>query len=317
MSVFLRARSAPVSILILAAAGSLLASAAAPGGEGFSPETRVAGRSLRRSVEVVTGSEFGIDLGVEVFVEGRGYLYRRQAEVPRPAASAIKAFVLLDLIREGPPVDGVPHGAQRLLYPGVHIGFSGFSGAELARARTVLAGKTYGDLARIMMGRTESPNDVYNAACNLLMIKLGGPRRIAARVRGYHPEFATVDINRYMQRWNHDGDNRVSPSALVALYRMVSEGRVPGLDPPAVARLRELLLEEGNGGPGSRFGKQGTLYPDPMARIQAGYREREGGDVVFAVMGELRNTGTLADRDAFVVLLAAVDSVAAMCAKLP
>jgi len=145
------------------------------------------------------------------------------------------------------------------------------------------------------------------------MIDLGGPQAIGARIRALDPEFAGLDLNRYMLTWHHDGDNRVTPRVLVALYRAVAEGRFPGLDDAEVGRLRDLLRSHGDGGPGSRFEKQGTLYPDPMVRVQAGYVERGDRDLVYAIMGQMRGDLGLNEKGAFVGLLAAVDTLAAMC----
>ena len=119
-----------------------------------------------------------------------------------------------------------------------------------------------------------------------------------------------------MLTWNGDGDNRATPRALVALYRAIARGAIPGLDEERVRLLRDLVRESGDGGVGSVFDKQGTLYPRPMARVHAGYVERGAHDVVYAVMGECSDVGRREPTDAFVQLMAAVDSVAAACRRV-
>lgn len=289
-------------------AGILLATtAAAPAGP--------AGE-LERDVRDLVTAGWGFDVGVEVHVEGEGIVYSRAADEPRFAASAIKTFVALDLVaRTRLDLDTEPAGVGMLLWPGVHPAFAGLRDDQLARVRRELSGRTWRELARIMMGRTAAPNDVYNAACNLVMIKLGGPEAIQERVRGMHEAFSDLVLDHYMLTWNGDGDNRVSPHALVSLYRMIASGGVPGVGPERVAVLRD-LLHDGSAGD-ALFGKPGTLYPAPMARVQAGYLERGDRDLVFAVMGEMRPPGNVPPADAFVVLLASVDSLAARCRRLP
>jgi len=277
-----------------------------------------AARILHDSVATLEGSRAGLEVGIEVRVEGQGVLFRRAAEEAKPAASAIKTFIALDLLRErGDRLNQAPEGLAAFLRPGIHEAFAGFTDLELDAARRELAGMTWWELARVMMGRTREGNGVYNAACNLIMIKLGGPTAIGERVRRLDPAFAGVDLNRYMMSWHADGDNMATPRALAALYRMTSAGRVPGLDPDRVARLRELLVREGDGAPGSRFEKAGTLYPQPMVRVRAGYVERGDRDLVYAVMGRMRpGERRLDPPDAFVFLLAAVDTLTSICRDL-
>jgi hypothetical protein len=256
-------------------------------------------------------------LGIEIVIEGRGVVYSRDPSTPRPAASAIKTAIALDLLAERADVlNDVPVGVQNLLSPGMHPAFRGFSAAQLDEARRALAGKTYLELARIMMGRTEALNDIYNAACNVLMVKLGGPAAINRRLHERDPAFAGFDVNRYMLTWDGDGDNMATPEALVNLYRMTASGHVPGLDAVRVDTLRELILDSGTGGPGSVYEKAGTLYPKPIARVHAGYVTRPEGTLVYAIMGEVADTGSRAPGDVFVELLNAVDTVTMYCRDL-
>jgi hypothetical protein len=117
-----------------------------------------------------------------------------------------------------------------------------------------------------------------------------------------------------MQVWNGDGDNRATPRALVSLYRMAASGQAPDLDAGGVMLWRSLLLDDGDGGPGSRFEKLGTLYPSPMVRVHAGYLERPGGTLVYAVMGEIADPPRGEDpAEVFARLMNAVDAVTAAC----
>jgi hypothetical protein len=294
-----------------AVAVGLLAAGLLLGGAGYSRpdlEAEIADRDLAGA---------GVELGVLVVIEGEGVVLSRFPETPRAAASAIKTAIAVDLLHvRGDLLDTVPSGVDPLLRPGTHPAFRGFTPEELSHARGHLVGRTYRELARIMMGRTEAGNAVYNAACNLIMIKLGGPRTIRNRVQGLDPALQGLDVNRYMQSWNGDGDNRATPGALVALYRMTAEGQVPGLAPDAVETLRSWLRRDDAGRPGTLYEKIGTLYPDPMVRVHAGYVHRDSETLVYAVMGEIPRTDDEGAADRFVRLMNAVDSVTAACLRM-
>jgi hypothetical protein len=270
---------------------------------------------LDAAVSALAGD--GGQLGVLVVVEGKGVVVSRDPAVPRAAASAIKTAIAVDLLSvRGDLLDTVPAGVDALLRPGTHPAFRGFTPRELEEARAQLSGKTYRELARIMMGRTDAVNAVYNAACNLIMIKLGGPRAIGERIHALDPSLAGLDVNRYMQSWNGDGDNTATPEALVSLYRMAASGDVPGLDETGVQTLRAFLRRDGSGGPGTVYEKVGTLYPQPMVRVHAGYQHRDSGNLVYAVMGEIPKEGTGDEAERFARLMNAVDHVTEACLRL-
>lgn len=303
-----RLRTAPRALLPGAVLGTLLLGGASP----ERPDPALS--RLILEIDSLPLYREGLKLGVEVAREGEGVLYRRRAEEARAAASAIKTAIALDLLAVfGSQLDDVPVGIEFLLAPGNHPAFAGFTSEQLATCRSRLAGLTYLELARVMMGRAPAPAEAYNAACNLLMVKLGGPASITRRLHEMDPLLAGIDINRYMETWNGDGDNRATPRSLVTLYSMTSHGIVPGLDARRVEILRELVLEEGDGGPGSVFEKGGTLFPVPMVRVHAGYVERPGRDLVYAVMGEIPDAVDGDPGDLFVELMSAVDSVAVLC----
>lgn len=275
------------------------------------------GRALDEAVRRAGFGMNGLEVGLDVIVEGEGPLASRAAGTPRPAASAIKtAIALVLLANPATALNEKPAGVELLLCAGAHPAFRGFSTGELRRARAELVDKSHLELARVMMGRTDAPNDVYNAACNILMIKLGGPRAIETRLHALDPAFRGFRIDHYMLTWNGDGDNRATPRALVALYRAIARGEIHGLDDERARLLRDLVRESGDGSPGSVYEKAGTLYPRPMARVHAGYVERGERDLVFAVMGEAVETPDEPPADTFVRLMAAVDSLAAACRRI-
>ena len=256
-----------------------------------------------------------IQLGYEVVIEGRGVVKSRAAGVSRAAASAIKTAIAVDFLSEhGMNLDDVLQGSASLLEPGTHPAMSGFTSDELAQCRTELAGKTYRDLLSIMMGRKATSNEAYNAACNLIMIKLGGPESITRRLHGLDPSLRGIVLNRYMQQWNGDGDNRATPEALVSLYRMMASGAVPGLRASEVTELRELLRRDGADEP--LYEKEGTLFPRPMVRVRAGFVQKPEGCLVYAIMGEVPEPKTPASSDLFLQLMRGVDAMAVQCRSL-
>jgi len=295
--------------LLILGAGFLAPALPAPASERSDLDSRIAALGF---------GEDGTELGIEIVIEGKGVIYSRSPREPRAAASAIKSAIVLDLfLSMGDQLDQVPPGAEALLGYHTHPAFYGFTRDELVRARRQLAGRSYLDLARIMMGRTDAGNEVYNAACNLVMVKLGGPEAITRRLAALDPGLEGIDINRYMEAWKGDGDNRATPEALVTLYRMALSGHVPGLDPAHVTLWRSLLLAEGDGGPGSRYEKLGTLYPEPMVRVHAGYQVRPGGALIYAIMGEIPVfPGGSDPARRFAQLMNAVDDLTAACLDL-
>ncbi len=270
--------------------------------------------TLAPEVERLLADQEDLTLGVHVWVEGEGEIYSRLPDEPRAAASSIKTVVALDLlISYGGVLETIPAGVDGLLQPGSHPAFSGFTRLQLGSARRDLKGKSYWDLALVMMGQTADVNEVYNAACNLLMVKLGGPEAIQRRVQALAPAFQGFDINRYMKTWNGDGDNRATPRALVDLYRGLAAGSVPGLDEPGIQRLRMLLHQAGEGTAGSVFEKGGTLFPKPMVRVHAGFVEQADGDIIYAVMGEVPDGPSGDPSERFVRLMNGVDGLTARC----
>jgi hypothetical protein len=257
----------------------------------------------------------GIQLGYEVVIEGKGIVKSRAAGVPRAAASAIKTAIALDFLgAQGKNLDDVLQGSESLLEPGTHPAMSGFTTDELAQCRTELAGRTYRDLLSIMMGRRAASNEAYNAACNLIMIKLGGPESITRRLHGLDPSLRGIVLNRYMQQWNGDGDNQATPEALVSLYRMTASGTVPGLEVGDVQELRNLLRREGE--TERLYEKEGTLFPRPMVRVRAGFLEKPDGCLVYAIMGEVSEPNGPASSDLFLQLMRGVDAMAIECRSL-
>jgi len=257
----------------------------------------------------------GIQLGYEVVIEGKGIVKSRAAGVPRAAASAIKTAIAVDfLCAHATSLDDVLQGSESLLEPGTHPAMSGFTRDELAQCRTELAGKTYRDLLSIMMGRGAASNEAYNAACNLIMIKLGGPESITRRLHNMDPALRGIVLNRYMQQWNGDGDNQATPEALVSLYRMTASGALPGLAPDEMRELRSLLRREED--PELLFEKEGTLFPRPMVRVRAGFIEKPDGCLVYAIMGEVPEPSAPASSDLFLELMRGVDKMAVECRSL-
>jgi hypothetical protein len=278
---------------------------------------RVAPGDVDGAIEAAGLSRPGVHLGIEVALVGGEVLFSRDPDVPRAAASAVKSAIAVDLLAtRGGSLDDVPTGVDALLTPGMHPAFDGFTPEQLSHCRAELVGKSYLELARIMMGRTRATNEAYNAACNVIMVKLGGPEAIGERIAALDPALAGFTISHYMQRWNGDGDNLASPAALVALYRMTATGTVPGLPPREMEILQALLLEEGDGGPGSVYEKDGTLYPRPMVRVHAGYELREGGSLIYAVMGEVAEPSSDDPADSFLRLMNGVDAVTATCREM-
>lgn len=293
---------AAAAVLILLAGPVLFALTPGFGNAANTPQTRLA---VARGVDLAI-ARYGVDIGAWVYLENQGVLYERKPDRPMPAASAIKTFIALDFLQQResrldetfPEIDSLLH----------HPAFRGFTAGGLAEAARQLSGKSYRYLAEVMMGADGKPVEVYNAACNLLLIDLGGPQAVSRRMHRLSPDFKGLDIHQYMEQWNGHGDNMVTPRSLAGLYLLLSRNAIPGASPEVHDQLRA-LLDRSAPGEAPVFEKSGTLYPLPMARIRAGYLERPQADLVFALMGTMTNPGRLELPDAFVLLLASMDTL--------
>jgi hypothetical protein len=217
--------------------------------------------------------------------EGSAWLARNE-DAPRPTASAIKAFYLVELFdRFAGALDRPLPGHAPVLADDAHPAISHFTPEQRAEIRRELAGASVRRVGLVMMGTAPASNIVYNAAANLTTAALGGPEALTALIRERDTAFAPVSARRYMLRNRRErGDNEAPAGALAALYRRLASRRLTGIDAATMAAIHEALRRADDPARGRHFAKGGSLDSDPMCEIRAGWYDTAKGPLVYVVM---------------------------------
>jgi hypothetical protein len=212
--------------------------------------------------------------------------FAREPATPRPTASAIKTFYLVELFDTAAdtldrPLDGV----ATVLADDAHPAISHFAAAQRDEIRRELSGASARRIGLVMMGTAAASNEVYNAAANVTTAVLGGPEALTARIHRRNPAFAGVAARRYMLRDRKEhGDNEAPAAALAALYRKLATGTLAGLDAATLEAIRAALRRTDDPVLGRHFAKDGSLPSDPLAEVRAGWYETAAGPRVYVVM---------------------------------
>jgi hypothetical protein len=161
-----------VAIVFLAVAGG-----ATFGQAPDTPAARLDKAALDRTVaDLIKGH--GEDIVVSLWLGGGGPAawYERNAADPRPTASAIKAFYLVELFAaHAGALDKPLPGADAVLKDDAHPAISHFTPAQRDEIRKALTGASVRRVGEVMIGAPGVSNAVYNAAANLTTAVLGGP----------------------------------------------------------------------------------------------------------------------------------------------
>jgi len=212
--------------------------------------------------------------------------FAREASTPRPTASAIKTFYLVELFdtaagRLDRPLDGV----APVLADDAHPAIAHFTPAQRDDIRRELGGATARRIGLVMMGSAPASNEVYNAAANVATAVLGGPEALTARIHRRDRAFAGVAARRYMLRDRKEhGDNEAPAAALAALYQQLASGTLAGIDGATLEAIRAALRRAADPVLGPHYAKDGDLPSDPLAEVRAGWYETAVGPRVYVVM---------------------------------
>ena len=210
----------------------------------------------------------------------------REPATPRPTASAIKTFYLVELFDTAAaaldrPLDGV----ASVLADDAHPAISHFPPVQREEIRRELGGASARRVGLVMMGTAPASNEVYNAAANVTTAVLGGPEALTARIHRRDAAFAGVAARRYMLRDRKEhGDNEAPAAALAALYQKLATGTLAGLDAATLEAIRAALRRADDPVLGRHFAKDGNLPSDPLAEVRAGWYETAAGPRVYVVM---------------------------------
>jgi hypothetical protein len=229
--------------------------------------------------------------------------FERDATVPRPTASAIKSFYLVELFdRFAGALDRPLPGVEGVLADDAHPAIAHFTPEQRAEIRRELNGATVRRVGLVMMGTAPASNVVYNAAANVTTAVLGGPDALTAliRKRGRKRDdaFAMVSARRYMLRNRRErGDNESPAIALAMLYQRLAARRLAGIDAPTMDAIHEALRRRDDPALGRHYDKNGDLDSDPLSEVRAGWYDTAKGPLVYVVM-TMQPTPGPAGRDA-------------------
>jgi hypothetical protein len=220
--------------------------------------------------------------------------FARNESAPRPTASAIKTFYLVELFDTAAkgldrPLDGV----APVLGEDTHAAISHFTPVQRDDIRRELGGASARRLGLVMMGTAPASNEVYNAAANVTTAVLGGPEALTARIHRRDPAFAGVAARRYMLRDRKEhGDNEAPATALAALYQKLASGTLAGIDGATLEAIRAALRRTDEPVLGPHYAKDGNLPSDPLAEVRAGWYETAAGPRIYVVMTTQPAPGT-------------------------
>jgi hypothetical protein len=219
--------------------------------------------------------------------------YEWGASTPRPAASAVKTALLIEFFaKHAGQLDGPLPETAKMLDDDSHPAVVGLPIGEQDRIRSGLEGSTVRRLAEIMMGKVDTPNEVYNAAANVIIADLGGPDGATEKIRNRMPEFAGITIGRYMLAARAPRDNEATAASLAAALRCLARRAVPGVDQKTIEAMREAVETQEDPLVGTCYRKDGDLYTDPLAVVRSGWCENARGIIVFVVMTMQPNPGS-------------------------
>lgn len=213
-------------------------------------------------------------------------VFERNPLTPRPTASAIKSFYVVELFaRFAGALDQPLPGVDGVLAGDAHPAISHFTPEQRAEIRRELNGATVRRIGLVMMGTAPASNAVYNAAANVTTAVLGGPEALTALIRMRDAAFADVAARRYMLRNRRErGDNEAPAIALAALYQRLAARRLAGIDPSTMDAVHEALRRPDDPALGRHYEKSGNLDSDPLAEVRAGWYETAKGPLVYVVM---------------------------------
>jgi len=212
--------------------------------------------------------------------------FARDVDTPRPTASAIKTFYLVELYaRFAGALDRPLPGVDAALADDAHPAIGHFTPEQRAEVRRELTGATVRHVGLVMMGSAPASNIVYNAAANLVTVALGGPDALTAAIRRRDPAFATVAARRYMLRNRRErGDNEAAARALAVLYQRLASRRLAGIDAASMDAVHTTLRRQDDPALGRHYDKGGDLDSDPLTMVRAGWYGTAKGPLVYVVM---------------------------------
>lgn len=240
-----------------------------------------------------------IERGVWIADACSGPVYSTGDDVVIPAASSIKAALLIEFFAEfAERLDEPFEPTTSLLRDRDSPAFRHFDHGTLQNIRTDLIGLTARELGEAMISKKHvTSNAAYNAAANLIILVLGGPEAVTRKIRDRHAGLENTTIARYMLANRYDtGDNTTTLADLGTIHRSLALRDIRGINAETTESICAVLEIESLGGR-RQFYKGGSLSSDPQVRIEAGWLQHEEDILLYAVAAhrksppESRDTG--------------------------
>lgn len=220
-----------------------------------------------------------------------------------PVASMIKTFILVSAFLEfRDDWDEVPPELNAVLSyeEGYREPLGMFSSSARQEVRNRLENMTYGNLARSMMGLNQSQigNTSYNAAANVLIFLLGGPRECTERIRSIHRDFSTVRVGRYMLATRtSENENQASVRSLATVCRIICSQQIPGLEAVDYQRITSCMQRITVSGHNC-YQKHGHLSQAPTVNAWMGWIEMGDDYGIYCVNVNTWERNTIVDEGA-------------------
>jgi hypothetical protein len=143
-----------------------------------------------------------------------------------------------------------------------------------------------------MMGKTSTPNHIYNAAANVILSDLGGPALATERIHTRDPAFVGITVARYMLATREPHDNEATAASMAAVLRRLATHGVPGADEKTTEAMRQAFLVQEDPVIGTIYFKDGDLYTDPLTVVRSGWCQTSAEPIVYVVMTVQPNPGS-------------------------
>ncbi len=139
---------------------------------------------------------------------------------------------------------------------------------------------------RDLSGRRYS-NATYNAASNIAIFLLGGPRAVTRRFHAQGANSRQLNLRRYMLTNRlKNGDNTATPLALAAIFHQLIGEQPSNLDKKASLAIENILYVRDDPQGGRLYAKGGALMSNPVTSVRSGRYELDGRVLNYAIMAE-------------------------------
>ena len=232
------------------------------------------------------------DVAFIAFTKGSRIIGSSNSGKLMPAASSIKMAILLAYFTEFQDRLDDPVDIEYLFDPGkAHPALLHLSDTSRSKIHRDLQGKTVREIGWIMIqfaaksGGGKFSNHTYNAASNVAIAELGGPKEATRKIRALHRRFEKIEVNRYMLASREEVDNVAAPSALASVFHILHYGRINGLSPVAQTAAREISFVRTYSSGAKLYAKGGNLRSDPVTIVRCGlYLGSDGRPMSYAIM---------------------------------